>query len=214
MNHITSLCGAFKRIMANFSTNFLMAGYPQCMAHLDLLFRDYEIQMEAQKHRDYEIDARELRQLELSRVTAADRLAAQLGRSLTVHGSTDIWRGQLETLGLGWLQLTTEGGDVILPLSEILYWEGGNHQAFGEANEVSRKLTLGSALRALSAAQRSVYIHHAGGNGLTSFGKVRSVGADYCELIGTKAQKEDARGMQTAPRYVLFMSIAAIRVAG
>lgn len=185
------------------------------MAHLDLLFRDYEIQMEAQKHRDYEIDARELRQIELSRVTAADRLAAQLGQQLTVHGSTgDIWRGRLETLGLGWLQLAIEGADIILPLSEILYWEGGNHRAFGEATDVSRKLTLGSALRALSAAQRDIYIYHAGGNGLTSAGRVWAVGADYCEIVGVKAQKEDARGTQGAPRSVLFASIAAIRVAG
>ncbi|MDO4820537.1 MAG: hypothetical protein Q4A03_00590 [Rothia sp. (in: high G+C Gram-positive bacteria)] len=185
------------------------------MAHLDLLFRDYEIQMEAQKHRDYEADARELRQLELSRVTAADRLAAQLGQSLTIHGATgDIWRGRLATLGLGWLQLTTDAGDLILPLTEILYWEGGNHQAIGEAQEVSRKLTLGSALRALSSAQRHIHIHHSGGQGLTSSGQVRSVGADYCEIVVMKAQKEDARGVRVAPRCILFSSIAAIRVAG
>lgn len=200
---------------SKFFNKFSLAGYPQCMAHLDLLFRDYEIQMEAQKHRDYEADARELRQIELSRVTVADRLAAQLGQLLTIHGSTgDIWRGRLETLGLGWLQLETDAGGLILPLAHLLYWEGGNHQAVGEAHEVSRKLTLGSALRALSAAQRDIHIYHAGGTGLTSAGKVWAVGADYCEIVGQQAHKEDARGTRGAPRSVLFTSIAAIRVAG
>lgn len=184
------------------------------MTHLDLLFRDYEIQMEAQKHRDYEADARELRQMELSRVTAADRLAAQLGQHLTLHGTTgDIWRGKLATLGLGWLQLSTEAGDLILPLPGILYWEGGNHRAvMGEANEVSRKLTLGSALRALGTSQREIQIYHSGGTGLTSTGRVQSVGADYCEIVGT--QKEGTSGVRLSPRCVLFTSIAAIRVAG
>ncbi|MDY6051522.1 MAG: hypothetical protein SPI83_03815 [Rothia sp. (in: high G+C Gram-positive bacteria)] len=184
------------------------------MTHLDLLFRDYEIQMEAHKQRDYEMDARELRQAELSRITAADRLAAQMQQELTIHGTTgDIWRGKLQTLGLGWLQLSTEAGGIILPLAETLCWEGGNHHAIGEAHEVSRKLTLGSALRALSRAQQEIQIHHTGGKGLTSAGKIYSVGADYCEILGMRTQKEGAYGIPQVPRCVLFTSIAAIRVA-
>ncbi|MFW0112416.1 hypothetical protein [Rothia sp. CCM 9416] len=182
------------------------------MNSLDRLLRDFEVQLQAQRVRDYEADARELSMMERSKVTCADRLAAQLGVALSVHGSTgDTWRGQLIGLGLGWIQLSTDTGDLIIRTQEIVWWEGGDNKSYVEAESVSRKLTIGSALRALAKGHREVIVIHNGSAGLTTEGHISAVGADYCELFATRAQ---ASGKKVSfVRTIPFTSIAAVRVA-
>lgn len=182
------------------------------MNSLDHLFRDFEVQLQAQRLRDYEADARELSMMELSKVSCADRLAAQRGAVLSVHSSTgDTWRGQLIGLGLGWIQLSTDAGDLLVCTKEITWWEGGNNKSYLEAGPVTRKLTIGSALRALAKGHREVFVIHNGPAGLTSEGHISAVGADYCELfsIRTRASGQKVPCIRTIP----FTSIAAVRVA-
>lgn len=182
------------------------------MNNLDLLLRDYEIQMDAQRQRDYEADAAEVRRSEEAKITLADRLAAQMGEALVVQGANaETWRGTLKNLGLGWVQISQEAGDLLIPLHSILWWEGGNHRSYGAAQEVSRKLTLGYALRALSAAQQEVAVAHVGAESLVTEGRVLSVGADYCELLQLRSPAQRQTGRQGS-RTIPFAAIAAIRV--
>lgn len=162
--------------------------------------------------RDYEVNARELSAMERSRVTCMDRLAAQRGATLSIHGSTgDTWRGELISLGLGWVQLSSDAGELIIRTQEIVWWEGGNNKSYLDAESVSRKLTVGSALRALAQGQREVFIIHNGSTGLTTQGYISAVGADYCELFASRVQPS---GIKTSfVRVIPFDSIAAIRVA-
>lgn len=182
------------------------------MNSLDRLFRDFEVQLQAQKLREYEADARELSKLELSKVSFADRLAAQREAMLSVHSSTgDTWRGKLVGLGLGWIQLSTDVGELLIRTQEIVWWEGGDNKSYLDAGSVSRKLTIGSALRALAAGHREVFVIHNGSAGLTTEGYISAVGADYCELFSTRIQSSGKK--VSFVRTIPFTSFAAVRVA-
>lgn len=183
------------------------------MTSLENLFRDYEVQVEAQRMLDYEYDAQELRALELSKVTLLDRLAAQRGQRLTVHGSTgDIWRGQLVDLGLGWVHLSTESGEVLVPTSQLIWWEGGDYKSELAGSSVTRKLTFASALRALAAGRREVQIVHTSAPGLMSEGLVVAVGADYCDLLLISGRQLGQQAGRGQVRSLPLGSVAAIRI--
>ncbi len=182
------------------------------MKTLDLLFRDYEVQIEALRQRDYEASSQEQRLLEQSRIVVADRLSAQLGAYLAVHSVTGgVWRGTLANLGLGWLQLDTDSGELLIPLHQVVWWEGGSYRAAQDAGSVARKLSFGAALRAVAAGLRDVQILHIGADGVMSEGRICGVGADYCELkVAGSTTPQGAGRVRSLP----FTAIAAVRVLG
>lgn len=180
--------------------------------NLAAIFRDYEVQLDAQRQRDYELDAQEISRAERAKVTMADRLAAQMGTTLTVQISNgDVVRGELENLGLGWIQLHTDTGAALLPVASILWWEGGDAKAYVDAGSVARKLTLGYALRALAKAHQEISISHLHRSDLLTEGKIYAVGADACELLGVRSLS--SHRLPTGElRTVPFSSIGVIRV--
>lgn len=180
--------------------------------NLDLLFRDYEVQLDAQRQRDMELDAQEIGLAERAKVSMADRLAAQMGALLTVQvGNGDLLRGRLESMGLGWIQLATDSGAVLVPAGSILWWEGGDGKAYVDAQSVARKLTLSYALRALLKARQEVSISHIHHSDLLTEGRIYAVGADSCELLGVRSLSSH-RLPQGELRVVPFSSIGLIRV--
>lgn len=185
--------------------------YPQNMSSLELLLRDYEIRLHNLRLREQEADAQDLRSLEQSKITVSDRLAAQLGKILKIHGlHGGVWHGSLVSVGLGWVQLNQDSGDLLLPLQEIAWWEGGNSRAHTDTQTVTRKLSLGSALRAVATSRRYVKIFHSSSADLMSSGVLGVVGADYCELI--VLGEEGGRHTQKV-HTVPFAAIAAVSVA-
>ncbi|WP_237188464.1 hypothetical protein [Rothia nasimurium] len=182
------------------------------MDTLDLLFRDFEAQLDAQKQLDYEADAQELRQLELSRIAMSDRLAAQVGKLVTVAWRYDeVWRGKLVDLGMGWLRLKVDSGQIIVPLAEILWWEGGDQKSYSDTGDVARKLTLNSVLRALVKGRRRIRIDHSGNSGHSTEGVIVAVGADYCQVSIDVVDPATGR-RSLSLREVSLLNIAAVRI--
>ncbi|WP_421084605.1 hypothetical protein [Rothia nasimurium] len=182
------------------------------MDTLDLLFRDIEAQLDAQRQREYEVDAQELRQQELSRITMADRLAAHIGTSVTIAWRySEVWRGQLVDLGMGWIRLAVDSGQIIVPLTEILWWEGETSKAYVEAGGVARKLTLNSVLRALATGRKRVRIDHGGNSGHSTEGVIVAVGADYCQMAIEHINPASGRRVLSL-RDVPQAQIASVRV--
>lgn len=182
------------------------------MKDLDLILRDYEVQMNAQRQLNYEADAAEVRRAEQAKIAFADRLASQVGKPVVFQGvNGETWGGVLKNLGLGWVQVSSEAGELIVPLTSICWWDGGSLRSVAAADDVSRKLTLGYVLRALAAAHSSVVISHLGGETLMTEGKIFAVGADYLDLVQHKtvaSSGKNAPGVRTVP----FSSIAVMRV--
>lgn len=181
------------------------------MNNLDLLLRDYEIQLDESKRLNYEADAAEVRRSEAAKIHLADRLAAQIGQQLVVHGlNSEMWRGTLKNIGLGWIQLESSAGDLIVPLASLMWWEGGDNKSFTSAQEVSRKLTLGYVLRALAASQQTVSISHGGPDSPLTEGRIITVGADYCELFVQRIEAKEGT-QKSEVRVIPFGAIAALR---
>lgn len=181
------------------------------MNNLDLLLRDYEMQLDESRRRSYEADAVEVRRSEAAKIHLADRLAAQIGKELVVYGlNAEIWRGTLKNIGLGWIQLEASAGDLIVPLASVMWWEGGDSKSYKPSHEVSRKLTLGYVLRALATSQQVVSISHGGPESPLTEGRVITVGADYCELLVQRIEAKEG-GQRSEIRVIPFAAIMALR---
>lgn len=174
--------------------------YPEGMANLDRIFRDYEVQLNAAKMREMEQDAQEVRRHEFSRVQHMDRFAAQIGELITCF-TVDSQRliGVLDGIGQGWIQLNTRAESLVLPLTAIDFWEGGNKFSHLDASSVNRKLSFAFALRALSRARAHVRFYHVSGS--MSEGVIERVGADFVEVSvrGEDEKGRTQRGMRVLP---------------
>ncbi len=177
------------------------------MANLDRIFRDYEVQLNAAKVREIEQDAQEIRRHEFSRVQLMDRLAAQLGESLTCF-TVDSQRlvGTLDGIGQGWIQLTTLSESLVVPLTALDFWEGGNKFSYVDASSVNRKLSFAFALRALARARAYVRFYHFSGS--MSEGVIERVGADFVE-VSVRGEDESGR-TQRGLRILPLSSIIAV----
>lgn len=182
------------------------------MAELDKILKDYEVQLAAQRQINRELEAHEIAHQELAQLTLSDRLAGHLGQDITVQGSgPDIWRGRLENLGLGWIQMRLDYGDLLLPLTSLTWWEAQSLAARTEQG-ISRRLSLAHALRAIAASRRPVYIQHKTHTLITSEGRILGVGSDYCELLNYQSMSSH-RLASPRQRVIPLGSIDFLRVS-
>ena len=149
---------------------------------MERIFRDYETQLAAENQRVVEAEARDVRRSEFAKIQQADRLAAQIGRSVRVNtGDSLQWEGTLESLGKGWIQLQSHSENILIPMNSVNWWEGGTPFSTVEARSVSRSLSLGYAFRALTSARIPVRIFHNMG-AVTTEGTIERVGLDFAEI--------------------------------
>lgn len=149
---------------------------------MEKLFRDFEVQIKAERQKEIELDARELQRAEYARIQHLDRLAAQLGQELTVAvEGAQVYTGELQALGSGWIQMRSQTENVLIPQHALVWWEGGSRFSSVDAGSVKRQLTLGYALRALCSARLPVRIFHTS-DSLTTEGTIERVGLDFIEV--------------------------------
>lgn len=161
--------------------------------NLDALFRDYEARLAAQVQANLELDAREQQKAEFAKIQMGDRLAAQQGERIAVYTDGDQKvEGELESLGLGWIQLKRQGDSVLIPQKSILWWEGGNLHSLVDAQSVSRKLSFAFALRSLVRYRLVVRLLLDGGQEID--GVIERVGADFLDIKVHPTEKSGARG--------------------
>lgn len=146
------------------------------------IFLDFELQLEARRAQEVAFEAKEVMQSESSKLMQIDRLAAQLDRSVLIEVAGGMrWEGVMESFGSGWVQLHTHSENILVPVSAVTWWEGGNRFASQDTGEVRRKLTFNFALRALSTSRIPARVFHIDG-GSTSEGTLERVGMDFVEM--------------------------------
>ena len=94
------------------------------------LFRDLDIQFEAEQLRALENQAQRRARMEYMAVTMRERCAAQHGSRVKVNGTDGMVReGYLEAIGQGWIQISTGRENILIPESSILWWESESQAA-------------------------------------------------------------------------------------
>lgn len=149
---------------------------------MEKIFQDFELQLLAERQRTIELDAQEIRKSEQTKIAMADRLAGQIGSELKVmSGNSMYWTGVLTTVGQGWIQLSSNAENILIPQHALCWWEGKNSFSATDARPLARKLSLGYALRALATARLPLRFFHMVGE-TTTEGTIERVGLDFCEI--------------------------------
>ncbi|HET6817415.1 MAG TPA: hypothetical protein VFH66_09360 [Mycobacteriales bacterium] len=145
------------------------------------LFDDLDAQAEAAERAERAAETADLRRLETSRLTLADRLAAagavRLG--LTVEGA-GLVTGELSRAGADWALLDTAGAECLVSLAAVVAVVGLPATSARPLDEVDRRVGMGTGLRQLSRDRAVVTIVTRGGATFT--GTIDRVGADFVDV--------------------------------
>lgn len=145
----------------------------------DNLFAELEAEFDAAERDEAEAEIIEMVQAEMVTVSAADRFRAKQGSMLTVRLRNGENRsGEIREANLAWIMLHDDRRRYLIPYSAIAFaWPLA--PVAGQASGVSSRLTLGYALRALSAEGIEVHLLTNGG---ALRGVIGRVGKDFCDV--------------------------------
>lgn len=149
------------------------------------LFRDLDIQFEAEQFRTLENQAQRRARMEYLAVTMRERCAAQHGSRVKVCGTDGMVReGYLEAIGQGWIQLSTGRENILIPESSILWWECENQAAEVKIDVQARayRFSMSDACYALMMAQEPARVSCASPVNTMFEGVIARVGADFIEM--------------------------------
>jgi small nuclear ribonucleoprotein (snRNP)-like protein len=170
------------------------------------LFDDLEQQAEGMHLAEREAEVGELAVGEYAGVTLVARLHGARGGSVSVRLSGgDVLLGRLVRVGADWLQLDDGSGVSWLVATAAVTGVGGleRRAVTEEALPATARLSLRSALRALSAARSDVVVRLLDGSRLE--GVLGRVGQDFVEILGRRG---DALGPAEA---VPLRALLAVR---
>lgn len=149
---------------------------------MEKFLRDIEVRLTSERAWEAEQDARQVARVHYSTITLDDRLLAQVGGPLRVCATDmQVYEGQLETVGEGWLSLEAHGESILIPLSGMMWWEGGKAPGRAEVRPQRYRMKIQLALRALGMAREPVRLSLEGGS-VSYDGVIERVGADFLEL--------------------------------
>jgi hypothetical protein len=180
----------------------------------DELFRDLEAQLAAADAAELDAEVADRTRRESALLSLLDRARGACGTRVGVRvlGGETV-DGLLAEVGPQWLLLADDAGrDVLVPAGAVLtvtglaVWTGGP----GAGGQVSARLGLGSALRALAQDRAPVTVLLIDGSAVT--GTIDRVGADFVEITDREAGSRDQRRPQV--RTVPTAALAVVRAGG
>ena len=177
------------------------------------LFDDLGGQLEAAQQAERAAEAAELRRLEVSRITLAQRLAGAVGVNVTlsVDGIGQL-AGALTQVGAGWALLQgTAGLETLVALSAVVSAIDLPSATGPEADELDQGLGLGFVLRRLARDRLTVTV--VARTGETCTGTIDRVGADFLDVAEHPADRPRRSGEVLRVRSVSFASLAVVRPA-
>ena len=163
----------------------------------DELFADVAGRLAAERRAELEDEVAERVRIERARIHLADRLDAHRGAGLaleTAGGGTV--QGVVREVGQDWLRLGARGGDHLVGLWAITGLSGLGTRARPAGEELARRVTWVTVMRALSRDRVPVRVANTAG-GLVE-GRVERVLADHLDLAVGPSPRE-MRGVRTLP---------------
>lgn len=164
------------------------------------LFDDLESQAAAAWESDREAELADRARTEYAAVTLASRLMASLGDQLSIDlPHVGRVEGRLDRVGEGWVLLTGQGQDWLVPLRWVVAVRGTRGRSVPDVawSPVDR-LGLRAALRRLSDAAARCVVHLVDGTRHETF--VERVGADFLEA-------RDGSGRQVLVSYDALVAV-------
>ena len=176
----------------------------------DELFDDLEGQLDAQAAAGLAGEVADRTRRELALVELADRVVSQGGRPLALHllDGTSL-EGVVTDVAQQWVVLQ---GPVLVPLNAVVSLVGlGASAATTGRDGVRRRISLGSALRAVARDRSPVRLALADGSVHT--GTLDVVGADHVDLAEHPDDQPRRAAAVQRVRTVPFTAIAWLRPA-
>jgi hypothetical protein len=183
------------------------------------LFEDLEQQAEGLALSDRDVEVAERGRAEYSRVDLAARLHGSVGRRLAVEvtglGRLDV---VLRRVGSDWCLAIDDRQEWLLRFAAMTGLRGLSDRALSEpVRSVAGRLGLGSALRGVAEEDLPVTVHRVPSGAIR--GRLRRIGADFCELLLDVEGPGDYRGAPDSHRdgppesveVVPFAAVAALR---
>lgn len=177
-------------------------------ARWEHLFEDLEAQLAAQERLDTEAETAERTRRERALVSWIDRLAAHEGSVTVAASGGQRITGRVSDIGTDWVLLeTTDGGEMLIPLSAVRTVEGLRARA--RPGGSARRFGLGSALRVLARDRAVVEIVDREGGRHT--GTIDVVLADAAEVALHHADEPRRAGNVQARVLIPYAALAAVR---
>lgn len=145
----------------------------------DKLFADVEALAQAEEHYRFDADVQDRTRAERATVDLAARLLSAIGSELSITTiAGDTIRAEVVDACAQWVLMGPTGPQELIPTAAIAHVVGLPRLA-SEVGEVSRRLGLGHALRALARDRVRVVVY---AQGIQIAGLIGVVGADYVEV--------------------------------
>jgi hypothetical protein len=177
------------------------------------LFADLDGQLESADQAARAAEAADLRRLEVSRLTLADRLRGSVGSTvgLAVEGVGPL-TCTVTQVGAGWLLATNEAGiEVVVALQAVASVTGLPAAAASPGDQVDEGLGLGFVLRRLARDRAAVTVSVRTGESFT--GTVDRVGADFLDLAEHAADRPRRAAEVRRVRTIAVGALAVVRPA-
>jgi hypothetical protein len=177
----------------------------------DDLFADLDGQLLAGQGAALQAELTERTRAEHARRMLVERLTAHVGRDVTVGvaGVGPVAGRLVDAVG-AWLVVAEGAGRCVLVPARAWRWvDGLSRSVEAPASAVTRRSSLGSALRALAARRAAVTLHLPDGTALT--GTIDRVAADHLDLALHTPGEPRRRGSVTGVRVVPQACIVAVR---
>jgi hypothetical protein len=176
------------------------------------LFDDLSGQLEAAEQADRAAESAELRRLELSRVTLADRFAGAVGSTVTLSvQGVDPLTGVLTQVGRDWVLLQKAGTESLIAFSAIAAVTELPVAPGPPTAGVDRSLGLGFVLRGLARDRAPVSVVMRAGTTFT--GTIDRVGADFLDLAEHAADRPRRADAVQRVCTLPFAALAVVRPA-
>ena len=175
------------------------------------LFADLDGQLAAGEAAALQAELTERTRAEQARLMLIERLTAHVGRDLTVGvAGAEPVAGRLADAVGAWLVVTEAAGrSVLVPAQAWRWFDGLSRRVEAPAGAVTRRSSLGSALRALAGRRAAVSLHLPDGTALA--GTIDRVAADHLDLALHIPEEQRRRGSVTGVRVVPLAGIVAVR---
>jgi hypothetical protein len=177
------------------------------------LFDDLDAQLEAAERAERAAESADLRRMEVSRISLAERLGAAVGADVTLSiEGVDTVAGELRQVGHDWLLVdSAPGGETVVALAAVVSASGLPVGAAPPADEADRRLGLGLVLRRLARDRLPVTVVTRTGAGWT--GTVDRVGVDHLDLAEHAADQPRRATDVRRVRTIAFAAVAIVRPA-
>lgn len=152
------------------------------------LFVDLEAQLDSEVRRGRAAEIQDMIRVQRSQIRLADRFEGQLGRDIALrltNGAQE--RGELRVVGEDWLNLRQAHRELLVPMWSIVMISGLSQRAqlVADPAQPKRRVTLGSALRAIARDRSAVVarLSSTASDPVKITGTLSIPGKDFLEIL-------------------------------